>query len=429
MTIAGGGAAEHEPGRSSMLDVVSYDLSLDLTHGIEKFWSRAEVRFRCRQAGATVFADLHAVRIWRATLNGEALDFAEHCRDGRLELPRVADENTLVVEADFAYASAVAGLHYLTDPGDGSTYVYSKSSSHGAPRIYCCFDQPDLRAASTASINVPAGWSCLANAPVVSRPPEGDPGIWRFAPTAPIPPWLSSFCAGPYSGSALLCERDRGHPLPVAIQALPSAAAILEPMRILDLLRQPLRYYERHLGVPYPYGKCDLVFVPAFPDLAYSVPGLVVIQDQVLKEDQQASASLYMATVIAHELAHAWIGGLVTMRRTADMWFDEALTTYISRAALAEILPGTTPWEASTSAALPDHGYAREAAAIRQLEGLIGRQAVIDGVGTLLRHHAHGSATKDDLVRYWSQASGHDLRKWAAKVLIPASGEETEPTQ
>ena len=159
------------------------------------------------------------------------------------------------------------------------------------------------------------------------------------------------------------------------------------------------------------------MFVPALAPLAYSVPGLVVIQDRVLKNQQ---ASLYMATVIAHELAHAWIGGLVAMRHREDEWLEEALTTYISRSALAEILPGVTPWAESTSATLPDYGYAQDAETIRKLEVLAGKNAVIDGLGALLRRHAHGTATKDDLVRYWSAACGHDLRDWAATTLIPA---------
>jgi aminopeptidase N len=425
--MANAPSAAEDLERSAMLDVVSYDLDLDLTQGTQTFASRAEVKFRCRRAGATTFADLRAVQIRSATLNGEDLDLARGYREGRLELPRLADENVLVVEAEFAYASAAGGLHYVRDAGDGHAYAYSKSSAGGASRIYCCFDQPDLLAAFTVSVTAPAGWSCLANGALVARPPEGDPGRWRFAATARIPTWLSAFWAGPYEGLAAACERDTGDPLPVTIQAIPSAAARLEPGRILELLRQPLRYYERSLGVRYPYGKCDLVFVPALTDLAYSVPGLIVLQDQVLAEDQPAGAGLFLPMVIAHELAHAWIGGLVTMHRREEMWLDEALTTYLSRTALADIMPGATPWAAATSATLPDDYYARDAGAVRQLESLIGREAVLAGLGLLLRRHAHGTATRDDLVRCWSQASGRDLRDWAAETLNPTREGENEP--
>src|ERR1700677_617884 len=308
------------------------------------------------------------------------------------------------------------------DPSEASPTNASKSSafvyanSRGPSHIYCCFDRPDLRAPFTVSVTAPAGWSCLANAPVLSRPPAGERGIWRFAPTPPVPPWLTSVCAGPlYVSASENYERDDGHPLPITIQAVPSVPE--EPTTIPELLRQSLRFYERRL-VPYPYGKCDLVFGPVSPALAQAVTGLIVIQDQVLRDSRDGSddTGLYLNAVIAHELAHAWFGGLVTMPRE-DGWLDEALTTYISRTALEEIMPGCTPWAAQTSATLPDHAYAGDAAAIRQLEDLIGRQAVIDGLAALLRRHAHSQATPADLVTYWSQASGQDLRAWAAKTL------------
>lgn len=411
-------SAEDDPGRSSSLDIMSYDVAVDLTYGTEIFRSHTDVRFRCRSAGIATLADVDAASIQRATLNGADLDVAAGRRGSRLALPRLADDNILTVEAEFAYTAAPAGLHYVSDPEDGSACVYSRCYPHGAPRIYCCFDEPDLRAAFTLSVRAPAGWSCLANAPVLSRPRQGDPGLWRFAPTAPIPPWLSSLCAGPYSGSALRCERDGGDPLPVTVQAVPSAAAFLEPGRMAELLAQPLRYYEHHLGVPYPYRKCDLVFVPGLQALAYSVPGLIVIQDEVLT-NAEARTARYTETVIAHELAHAWLGGLVTMRSHEQMWLDEALTTYVSRTALAEIYPGTAPWDTATSASLPDHAYASNAAAIRELEGLIGRRAVLGGLGILLRRHAHSSVTKEDLVRCWSQVSGRDLGKMGGRNAHP----------
>lgn len=99
--------------RSSILDIVSYDLVLDLAGGTDTFSSRAEVRFRCRRTGAAAFADLRAVTVGRAVLNGADLDLTRTYQPGRLGLPRLADENTLVVEAEFGYTSEGAGLHHL----------------------------------------------------------------------------------------------------------------------------------------------------------------------------------------------------------------------------------------------------------------------------------------------------------------------------
>ena len=413
--------------RSSALDIVSYQLVVDLTGGADTFSSRADVRFRCRRAGTEVSADLQAAGIRRAVLNGADLDIATSYRPGHLALPGLRSENTLVVEAEFGYTSAGSGLHRVAGP-DGSACVYSKAYPGGAPRVYCCFDEARLRAAFTLSVNAPAGWSCLANGARVSRPADGEAGPWTFAATQGIAPYLSSFCAGPFSGTAFSCERDVGPPVPVTATDLPSAAACLHAAVSPDLVRQPLRYYERALGTAYPYGKCDFVFAPGFPGLAFGAPGLVTIKDQVLTQAPNGKPGLYLATVVAHELAHAWFGGLTDMCDGHDGWLMEAVTTYISRTALEETRPGATPWAASVSRALPDQAYAPDAAKIRQLERLTGRRAVLDGLRNLLRRDAHGCATKDDLVRYWSRASGQDLRRWATSTLTHTGRDEGDET-
>ena len=407
--------------RGSILEIVSYDLVVDLTGGTTTFSSRAEVRFRCRQPGNTAFADLEPVSVRRAVLNGADLDTSGIFQSGRLGLPRLAAENSLVVEADFGYVPAGAGVHRVSGPG-GWACAYSKAYPGGAPRICCCFDEPGLRAPFRVSVKAPAGSSCLANGPVTSQRADGDAGLWTFAPTPAIAPYLFSFCAGPFTRLAFTCSRGQGQPVPVTVNALPAAAAVLDAVMRPELACQPLAYYERSLAVPYPYAKCDLVFVPGYPGLAFGAPGLVTIGEQVLTTARDDEPGLYLATVIAHELAHAWFGGLMEFQPGGDEWLEEAITTYVSRSALETAHPTASPWSASTSQALPDHGYAEDAATVRKLEAVIGKQAILNGLHDLLRRHAYGCATRDDLVECWSRASGHTPRGWAAGTLIPAAG-------
>jgi aminopeptidase N len=419
-------ASAHGEERSSVLSVVSYDLELDVTGGSGTFFSRTEVRFRASRAGTLSFADLEAAAVRRAMLNGARLDFSTSCHAGHLPLPSLTHENLLIVEAEMGYTSAGAGL-YRADGLDGSACVYGKGYPDGARRIYCCFDQGDLRAPFTVSINAPAGWSCFANGPLTSRPGDNETGIWQFAATPPIAPYLSSFCSGRYVGPAFVCPRDDDLPLPVTVNARPPVAALAEAVVSPELVVQPLRYYERVLGAAYPYLKCDLVFVPQYRALAFGAPGLVTIQEQVLTQSIKDESGLYPAAVVAHELAHAWFGGALDMSESDDGWLIEALTTYISRTALEEIHPDIDPWDASTSQTLPDHAYVKYAAPIRQLAQLISTQAVLDGLSSLLHDHMHGCVTKGDVIRSWSQAGGRDLREWAAEKLTPAASENQAP--
>jgi aminopeptidase N len=158
--------------RAALIDVASYDVFADLT--AEPVRSRTEIRFTCAQPGAATFADLTA-RAVSAVLNGREVGPPD---DGRLALPGLMAENTLVVEAE---ADGDVLIRF-TDPADGAGYVLFTGYPTLSPGLFCCFDQADLTATITLSLALFAGWECLANGPVISRPEAGEAGRWRFGP-------------------------------------------------------------------------------------------------------------------------------------------------------------------------------------------------------------------------------------------------------
>lgn len=416
--------------RAMLIDVVSYDVAIKLAEHGDTFSSRAEIRFRGKRIGALTAADLRARRVRRVTFNGQDLDRPDACvRDGRLPLPPLAADNVLVVEAEFDHVTApeperAAGLYRaVTDVGE--TVVFSRANPGGARRMYCCFDQVDLRGRFTVTIDAPAGWSCRSNGALAAAPERGAAGRWEFASTEPIAPYLVSLCAGDLT--ALPHPNTAGVSAPISGYAAPSA---ITPYTGLDprLLDEPLRYYERRFGVRYPYGKVDVVFVPHHPPLAFGAPGLMIVRDTVLAARRDGRPGLYLPLVFAHEIAHSWFGGLVDVWRPEDTWLVEALTTYASRLAVEELVAGAAPWDAATSAKLPDHAYTPGAARVREAEALIGREAVVAGLGELMRRHAGGTVSAEDLVRCWSVAADRDLTDWAADRLVaPPDGADKRP--
>lgn len=403
------------------LQIASYDLAIDLTGGPGTFWSRTEVHFAC-EPGMSAAADVLARNIGHAALNGADLQGAA-ATDGGLQLDTVVGDNTLIVEAEFAYARP-GGVGLIRETGsEGCACVYSKANRGGAPRIFCCFDQPDLRAPFTLSVRAPIEWPCLANAPVAARNCGKTTALWTFATTRPIAPYVFSMCAGLSAGPRYACRHRDGSPLAVTAHALPPAVGLLDAALSAELFQQPLQYYEHTLGARYPDDKYDVAFLPQYgPGLAFGAPGLLTTRDEVVNLTDKPEA--YLAIVIAHELAHAWFGGLIEFQPPENEWLQEAITTYVSRSALEAHHPHINPWSAEASQTLPDHAYAKNAAPLKRLETLIGRQAVMHGIGELLRHHANRAVTKDDLAHSWFLASGQDLREWTANQLIPAPPDE-----
>src|SRR4030081_1430998 len=90
--------------RAQLLDVTASDVERDLTDGRGKpgqrtFRSRTTVRFGARRVGAETFVDLVADRVRSATLNGKSLDIAKYAPESGLQLPSLAGDNTLVLDA------------------------------------------------------------------------------------------------------------------------------------------------------------------------------------------------------------------------------------------------------------------------------------------------------------------------------------------
>jgi aminopeptidase N len=409
---------------AELASVDSYQVRIDLRANGAMFRSRSEVRFRAVPGGNGIFADLQAHDVTQATLNGIPLDVAASWGGARLQVPAREPDNLLVVDAEFGYVAEGEGLYRASDPASDAAFVYSKAYRGGVARIYSCFDRPDLRAPVQLTVLAPAEWTCLSNAPAEARSAtQVTEGSWRFEPTPPVTPGITSLCAGPYDATELRCARELGPPLPVRILAPPSSRSLLTPSRLLEMLRGPLQYYERRLGIGYPYRKCDLLFVPGFPGLAFSAPGLIAVRDRALRPEP-GDHELYLPLVIAHELAHAWIGGLAAIG-TADaleLWLTEALATYLSRMAVAELTGSAALADPAAAPALPGRAYGGYAAVISQLEAMIGADAVIGGLGGFLRQHAHACAPVGELVCCWSEAAGRDLGDWARESLRPPAG-------
>lgn len=81
--------------RANLLNVDSYEVSLDLTRGERIFTSKTTVRFTAT-AGASTFIDAVTDSVRSINLNGVELDPAEHSDGIRIQLPNLGEQNVLV---------------------------------------------------------------------------------------------------------------------------------------------------------------------------------------------------------------------------------------------------------------------------------------------------------------------------------------------
>lgn len=455
--MAAGCTEAEAAARAALVDVESYAVFLDLAADPDSVRSRTEIRFLSRQPGASTFADLSvpASAVSRVIFNGAALDPITALSDGRLQLPGMAERNVLAVEAEIGYSRDGRGLSRFSDPADGAAYVLCNCFPAAASSVFCCFDQPDLRADITLEVTAPPGWNCAASGTVAARPAGGAAGVWRFAAVPVMKPYELTLCAGPYVTVAEEDHRGGGGPVQVSVRCRGTLAGSGGLARIAGVVRQSLAFYQRLLGVPCPYDKDDVVFAPELGPAAMQLPGVTVVSEDLLQRAADP-ADEFVPLVLAHEVAHLWFGCLVEGRWWDDLWLAEALATYLSYLACDEVLgldwpwaefgmqgqsgayradslPGTQPVSSpvdSAADALTRPAaitYSKGASVIRQLAALIGDDALLAGLRDYLTRYGGATATLADLVGCWSAASGRDLSGWADQWLRTAGVNTLRP--
>jgi aminopeptidase N len=444
--------------RARLLDVSAYDISLDLTDGAgypgeRTFHSVTEVRFTCREPGASTFIEIAAESLRAATLNGEPLDISGWSTEDGLDVPDLAAENVLVVDADCAYSSTGQGLHRSVDPVDKEVYLYSQFETADAQRVFACFDQPDLKAEFTWHVTAPNHWRLVSNMPIEREVPATAGKTVHFTRSPRMSTYVTAICGGPYHE-----VRDGHDGIDLGVFCRASMARYLDPDDIFLITKQGFDFFHREFGVRYPLPKYDQVFTPDFNAGAMENFGCVVHSEQYYMFRNQVTDYEYeqRANTILHEMAHMWFGDLVTMRWWDDLWLNESFAEWASHWCNSEATRFTDAWTTFLSVRkswgyrqdqlssthpvyceMPDVDavevnfdgitYAKGASVIKQLVAYVGIEPFVAGLRAYFTAHAWGNATFDDLLSALEAASGRELRKFAAQWLETAQVNTLRP--
>ncbi|MCA2216743.1 aminopeptidase N [Jidongwangia harbinensis] len=445
--------------RARLLDVTGYDIALDLTDGAGNpgegtFRSVTQVTFRCTEPGAQTFIEVAATAIRSARLNGAEVDLSGWSAERGLTLTGLAAENTLTVEADFAYSASGQGLQRSLDPVDKEIYLYSQFETADAQRVYAAFDQPDLKSVFTWHATVPAHWKVISNMPV-DRQEKAGPGAKtvHFTESARMSTYITALCAGPYHE-----VRDSHDGIDLGVFCRASMAQHLDADDLFLITKQGFDFFHDKFGVRYPLPKYDQLWVPDFNAGAMENFGCVthaeahyIFRSQVTDYEYEQRAN-----TILHEMAHMWFGDLVTMRWWNDLWLNESFAEWASHWCNTHATRFADAWTTFLSirknwgyrqdqlssthpvyCEMPDLEavevnfdgitYAKGASVIKQLVAYVGIDAFLAGLRAYFGKHAWGNATFDDLLSELEAASGRELRKFAAQWLETAQVNTLRP--
>ncbi len=438
--------------RKALINVDSYDVTLDLTTGPEVFRSTTTVRFTAK-AGASTFIDAFTRTVHSIELNGAAVDTS--AADGvRIRLDNLADENVLTVVADAEYTNSGEGLHRFVDPVDGEVYLYSQFEVPDSRRVFAVFEQPDLKATFRFTVTVPAAWEVVSNQPVESRTDSGDTATWVFKTTPRISSYITAIVAGPYAVVRdQLTSRD-GRTIPLGIYSRKSLSQYLDADYIFDITRKGFAYYEEKFDYAYPFEKYDQLFVPEFNAGAMENAGAVTFTETYVFRSKVTDAIKERRVVtILHELAHMWFGDLVTMKWWNDLWLNESFAEWASTISTANATEWTEAWTtfqamekswAYRQDQLPSTHpivaeirdledvqvnfdgitYAKGGSVLKQLVAWVGEDEFFAGVAAYFKKHEWGNTELKDLLAELEITSGRKLTEWS-KLWLETAGVNT----
>ncbi|BCT76484.1 aminopeptidase N [Sinomonas cyclohexanicum] len=439
--------------------VDNYHVELDLARGDRVFGSRTTVRFTA-QEGASSFIDAITDTVRSVTLNGEALDPAVVSDGVRIQLPHLAAENELVVDADALYMNTGEGLHRFVDPVDGEVYLYTQFEVPDSRRMFAVFEQPDLKASFRFTVTAPSHWEVVSNSATpepVRVPGEDASSVWDFAPTPRISSYITALVAGPYQSVTDSLVNSAGRTVPLGIFARKSLIQYLDAENIFGITKAGFAFYEREFGCEYPFEKYDQLFVPEFNAGAMENAGAVTILESYVFRSKPTQATVERrAITVLHELAHMWFGDLVTMRWWDDLWLNESFAEFMSHLAAAEGTDFRHAWTTFASvekswayrqdqlptthpifADITDLAdvevnfdgitYAKGASVLKQLVAWVGQEHFMEGVRRYFAKYAWGNTVLADLMAELEAASGRDLTSWGTAWLETAGVNTLSP--
>ncbi len=436
--------------RASIIDVGSYDITVDMT-GLDTgndLHAVSTIRFGCRQPGVSTFVDC-AADVVSVLLNGEPVPTGA-IGDARIVLADLAKDNVLVVESVQSSTDQGTGVHRSVDPADGRVYVWTSFEPDDARRAWACFDQPDLKATHAFTVTAPESWTVVSNSDEPTVEPVDHGCRWTFPATPPLSTYVPVVNAGPFYE---LRSQRGGYDLGLYARQSLSTFLDRDAEQLFDLTARGLEFFGQQFDLPFPQRTFDQVFVPEMGG-AMENYGCVTWSDALIYRSTPSPAEReLLAIVLLHEMAHMWFGDIVTMTWWDDLWLNEAFANWACYWAATAATEFTDAWAgflaSSKQAAYPiDRGptshpirqsasdvaeatagfdtvtYAKGASVLKQLVAYVGEDAFVTGLRAYFKAHAWGNATLDDLMGELGRASGRDLTTWT-KGWLDTAGTDT----
>ena len=419
----------------------NYELSLKIDHDTRAFTGIVSISGHLTEE--VNYIPLHSkdLTITEVLVDGKAATFS-HQENDELRIAHkdiTAGKHLVVLSFEGAATDAMHGMYpaFFDDNGTKKHLIATQFESHHAREVFPCVDEPAAKATFDVTLTTTDGVTVLGNMPVKKQSSQDGTLTTVFDTTPKMSTYLLAWVVGEMHRKTATTTSG------VEVNVWATPAQKPESLDFaLDIATRTIEFYDEYFDTPYPLPKSDHVALPDFSSGAMENWGLVTYREVALLADpatSSISSKQYIATVIAHELAHQWFGNLVTMKWWNNLWLNESFATLMEYVAVDALHPEWNIWLdfASNESIMalrrdaidgvqsvqmevnhPDEistlfdgaiVYAKGARLLHMVRTYIGDAAFQAGLKDYFTLFAYSNTEGDDLWDALSRASGKDI--------------------
>jgi aminopeptidase N len=322
------------------------------------------------------------------------------------------------------------GLYFIdpldTIPGK-STMLWTQGETQHSSKWFPTIDRPNERLTHDIWLTVPDSMVSISNGRLLKKESLGN-GMrkdhWKM--DLPHAPYLVAIAVGDF---AKVTSSHGDLPLGYYVEkGFEKGAA-----KVFASTPEMIAYFEKRLGVPFPWQKYDQIVVRDFVSGAMENTTASIFMEELLLDEREALDSEW-DYIIAHELFHQWFGDLVTAESWSNLTLNEAFANYSEylwnekrygqdQADLKLVVEkegyfaeaDAEPKElirfnyADAEDLFDAHSYNKGGLVLHMLRRELGDAAFFKGLNLYLTQHAFQAVEAHDLRLAMERVSGRDL--------------------